>query len=98
MNTPKPRRGYSHRAELNTKFHPAQSGIPDSTEFTVYCQDCADARLSIHGETPGILRRMEAGTGTSAEIYLETYMKDITQRHNSQFLRGATVWEEEPNA
>ena len=46
MNIPKPRSGYPHRAELNTKFHPAQSGIPDSTEFTVYCQDCADARLS----------------------------------------------------
>lgn len=50
MNTPKPRSGYPHRAELNTKFHPAQSGIPDSTEFTVYCQDCADARLSIHAK------------------------------------------------
>lgn len=94
MNIPKPRSGYPHRAELNTKFHPAQSGIPDSTEFTVYCQDCADARLSIHGETPGILRRMEAGTGTGAEIDLETYMKDVISRHNSQFLRGALAWRE----
>lgn len=94
MNIPKPRSGYPHRAELNTKFHPAQSGIPESTEFTVYCQDCADASLSIHGETPGILRRMEAASYTSAETDLETYMKDVISRHNSQFLRGALAWRE----
>lgn len=94
MNIPKPRSGYPHRAELNTKFHPAQSGIPESTEFTVYCQDCADASLSIRGEAPGILRRMEAASYTSAEIDLATYMKDVISRHNSQFLRGALAWRE----
>lgn len=42
----------------------------------------------------GILRRMEAASYTSAETDLETYMKDVISRHNSQFLRGALAWRE----
>lgn len=83
------REGYPHRAEVKTKAYRPGYGLPACTGYVVFCQDCADALLSIPHHPPGVLYQAEAAKDTIQDMETQAQAEKIAQNHARRFLRGA---------
>lgn len=83
------REGYPHRAEVKTRAYRPGYGLPACTGYMVFCQDCADALLSIPHHPPGVLYQTEATTDTIQDMETQAQAEKIAQNHTRRFLRGA---------